>query len=440
MNAPQLTSLRRDSVTPGRRAGCLVVDIGLNCPSCRVALSLPSAYLGQVVTGPCPACGWDLVFCHGRIDSGAAGALEGVVEVKDGETLLAAPARTKLPKTGTLEMQYLESGNDGGAGEGSWGVAGGAEATDLLGGIDVEKKAGRWHRWGWGIGGVVVVGMAGVLWHLSRPAPAPPSPRPSAPSFGGRGPRALQAGWGEAALASWLSFSQAPDADARRLHVLDAERVGPAMKAWEEARPGADAAMAGREFRPLAGTPEDRRRGLVALGAVPRAAEERPMILFFRDVSAIGGGNDAAAPRFLLDWETYIQERDGLVEAFLADPSASRRTFRLAVEKVHFFGDNASASAGEPDPLGLKLRTPSGRLLPQVAEIRPGTPLHTRFSEQLPWGKPAYATLQLAWESEGASPRLVVTDLVCWHFPGLGGTPEIETELSPLPPRQQAQP
>jgi hypothetical protein len=46
----------------------------------------------------------------------------------------------------------------------------------------------------------------------------------------------------------------------------------------------------------------------------------------------------------------------------------------------------------------------------------------------------AYATVKLAWETGPTHPpRLLATDLVCWHFPGLGNAPEFDTELSPLP-------
>ena len=74
--------------------------------------------------------------------------------------------------------------------------------------------------------------------------------------------------------------------------------------------------------------------------------------------------------------------------------------------------------------------------LPRVAEFRDGSPLRARLAEQLRWGMTAYATLQLAWETaEGQPPRVVVSDFVCWHFPGLGGVPEFEADLTPLAPR-----
>lgn len=93
---------------------------------------------------------------------------------------------------------------------------------------------------------------------------------------------------------------------------------------------------------------------------------------------------------------------------------SDRRTLRLAVERIHQFGESGGPHPDDrrprSEPLGLKLRTPSGLFLPVTAKVRHGTP-----------------------------PRLLVTDIVCWHFPGPGNPPEVETDLSPLPPTATAQ-
>jgi hypothetical protein len=210
------------------------------------------------------------------------------------------------------------------------------------------------------------------------------------------------------------------------------------LRAFYESIPEADRAWWARAFKPLPGTPDDRSRGIVALGSASSAPGDRPLIVFLRLAPAPGGasaeaGDAAAPPRFLLDWETYIQESQRLAEKFVSDPSAGRRTLRLAIERVHVFAD-ATVASDKPEPLGLKLRTPSGLLLAATAEVRPDTPLHDRLKAQLRWGITAYATLKLAWEPGTTHPpRLVATDLVCWHFAGLGNAPEFNTELSPLP-------
>lgn len=412
-----------------------MVDLGLSCPSCRVQLTLPSAFLGQVVTGPCPACGCTLVFCHGRIEStprlGASGP---VIDIPSTERGPSGPRR-KLPRNGTLDMSYLDDVVFGDGGESTWGH--GAEPGHAPRATAGAAPAGGKIRWVVGLGLAGVLGLAGGVWQLSRPTPPPPPPQPAAPGTGGGGPRRLTAGWAEGALSAWQAFARAGTVEEKLAHVVDAERVGPALRAFYAAHPGSDEAWAARDFRPLAGTPEDQQRGLMALGSSPKTSTERAVILFLRTTPPKEGDDGAPAeskPRFLLDWETYIQERESLVETFLNNPASPRRTFRLAVERVHVF-DDAGPPPGQAEALGLKLRTPSGLLLPQVAVLPADSPLFARIDTQLRWGRPAYATLQLAWDPAASPlPRVMVSDFICWHFPGLGGTPEFDAELSPLPP------
>lgn len=435
MNTPPLQPPSREAAPAGMRPACLVVDIGLSCPSCRAQLTLPSAYLGQVVTGPCPSCGCTLVFCHGRIESspllGAAGP---VIDVPSTERSSSA-TRTKLPRNGTLDMSYLDDIAFGDGGESAWGIGEGpAQAT---GAAPDGSPASRRIRWGAGLGVAAVLILAAGAWQWSKPVPPPPPPQPASPGTGGGGPRRLTAGWTEGAMAAWQAFARAETVEEKLIHVVDAKRVGPALHAFYAENPGLDETWAAREFKPLAGTPDDLRRGLIALGSPPKTRQERALILFFRTTppeETQGATGDAVSSRFLLDWETYIQERESLVEGFLNEPAAPRRTFRLAVERVHVF-DDAGPAAGRAEALGLKLRTPSGLLLPQMAILPADSPLFERIDTQLRWGMPAYATLQLAWEKgAGPLPQVMVSDFVCWHFPGLGGTPEFEAELSPLPP------
>lgn len=423
----------------GRRAPCLVVDIGLSCPSCRVQLTLPSAFLGQVVTGPCPSCGWMLVFCHGRIES-APRAEDGlVIDMPDGSKPWSGP-RPKLPRTGTLDVAYLDDARQKGHDdEANWGEGEAVTREESAGTAAPGSGARSWRgAWMWLGLAVMVSAAGGLVWHWSRPGPDAPAPQLATPGTGGGGVREWVPGWSDAALAAWHGFAQAGTVDERLAHVLDAPRVEPVLRAFYQSTPDADRAWLAREFKPLPGTPDDRRRGIVALGSASSTPSDRPLIVFLRLVPAAGGSSseavDAAAPpRFRLDWESYIQESQRLAERFAAEPTAGRRILRLAVERVHIFADGEAKSA-KPEPLGLKLRTPSGLLLAATAEVRPGTPLYDRLDVQLRWGMTTYATLKLAWETDASQPpRLVATDLVCWHFAGLGNAPEFATELSPLP-------
>lgn len=414
----------------------MVVDIGLSCPSCRVQLTLPSAYLGQVVTGPCPVCGTTLVFCHGRIENAP------VVETGSGEAgdsdRLALP-RTKFSRTGTIGVHYLDELAFGDGGESNWGVKEGVVGAEEADGVvpGPTNRVSRLSVWA-AVVGVLVMGWAG--WYWTRPLPPLPIPRPPAPTVS-TGARAVVPGWGEGAQAAWKAFLEAKSVEEKLPHVLDAVRVAPVMQAYYAQRPGLDVSLVGRAFSPMPGTPEDRQRGILVLGSAPKAAGERPMLVFLR--TAPPGRNEAEqgppkAP-FLIDWETFVQERDGLVEDFLNDTTAPKRTFRLAVERAHVFeGGGLGAGATEREAMGFRLRTPSGVSMGRVAALFPDSPIHARLASQLRWGMTAYATLQLAWEvASDETPQLRVADFVCWHFPGLGGKPEFEADLSPLPLKER---
>ena len=286
--------------------------------------------------------------------------------------------------------------------------------------------------------GVVVLVVIGVaVWNGLRPSPPLPPPRPPAPAVSS-GTRSVVPGWGEGALAAWNAFVKAPTVEGKLAHVLDAGRVAPAMRAYYARRPEADAGLGARVFTALPGTPEDRQRGILVLGSAPKSPGDRPMLVFLRTTPPGRGETAPSSPPspFLIDWETFIQERDGLVEAFLRDMRAPKRTFRLAVERAHVFeGGSPEAAEEAREPLGFRLRTPSGVSMGQVAALSPDSPLHARLTNQLRWGMTAYATLQLVWEpGRDGTPELRVGDFVCWHFPGLGGRPEFEADLSPLPP------
>jgi|GEM_PF-2998969 len=436
MSIPPQQPASREPAPAGRQPVCLVVDIGLSCPSCRVQLTLPSAFLGQVVTGPCPMCGWTLVFCHGRIESVPEPAgFDWAAAVNEAADRTPPPMRTKLLRSGTLGVSYLEEPAGPGGREGSGWAGRGRPAAEDEWSPSPPPGGGR-ARW-WGLGLLAVLGLAGgTVWFLARPSAPLPAPRDPAPSAGTPVRQSIPDGWAAAARETWLAFARATTTEEKLAQVLDPERVAPALRAFYAGSSNADAPWEALAFEPLAGTADDRRRGVMALGCAPPSPGAPPLILFLRAVlPSTGDPAEGAAlpPRFRLDWETYIQERDGLVEKFFRDPDAPRTVFRLAVERVHVFDETGVPRAGE-EPLGLKLRTPSGVLLSRVAEVSPRTALYARIDEQLRWGLPVYATVQLAWDRKtGPEPRVVLADLVCWQLAGLGGIPEFETELSPLP-------
>jgi len=154
-------------------------------------------------------------------------------------------------------------------------------------------------------------------------------------------------------------------------------------------------------------------------------ANGQPLLLFLRR------DKEARDGRFLLDWETYIQEKENLVARFVSAESKGEGIFRVILRRQHLFADQAAPQRfGQ---LGVGLRTLHGQLLETPAVIHPGENLYDRFTQQLAWGQPQIATVKLAWERSGKDPRprLTVKELVCWELAGVGGVPEI-----PLPAPQ----
>jgi hypothetical protein len=163
---------------------------------------------------------------------------------------------------------------------------------------------------------------------------------------------------------------------------------------------------------------DDIRRGIVALvKQTPDAADPETqrlqMIAFFKQT-----------PQGIkLDWESYIQAKDGLLRQFLKDDTNSPAIFRVRLTRAHYFGKSQPAHT-----LCVQLDDIVSLPKQPYVFISEKSALADEIKEKLPWSEnilnsTRYATVQLSWKSSLGSPgkrNLVIDKLLCWELLGVG--------------------
>jgi hypothetical protein len=200
--------------------------------------------------------------------------------------------------------------------------------------------------------------------------------------------------------------------------VLDPDRIAKQVERYYHqgvTEPALDAKQFGA--RPV--SLRDRAQGIAVLGRM--SENGKPLVVFLkRDLTEMN-------PRYRLDWETYIQEKEGLLPKFVADDTEREAIFRVVLRREHLFGEDDLRSGR----LGVGLGTINGLRLERPAVISPIDKLFPRLDFQLSWSQPQLATVKLAWSryGNGEKTRLTISQFLCWELAGVGGVPE-----SPLAP------
>ncbi len=195
--------------------------------------------------------------------------------------------------------------------------------------------------------------------------------------------------------------------------VLDPERIAPQVISYYHKGVDEPALVAGDfEARPV--SLRDRKQGIAVLSrSIPNG--KQMIVVLKKDMTA----DDAP---FLLDWETYLQEKEGLLPRFAAGPADQEGTFRVVLIRQHLF-NSEDASLGR---MGLTLGTLSGVRLDTPVVIGPSEKVYDRLERQLPWDQPQTATVRLGWTrfSSDGDLRLTIKEFLCWELAGVGGVPE----------------
>lgn len=196
--------------------------------------------------------------------------------------------------------------------------------------------------------------------------------------------------------------------------VLDPERIGQQVERYYH-QGVTEPALDAKQFGPRPVSLRDRAQGIAVLGRMHENG--KPLVVFLKkDLTEKN-------PRYRLDWETYIQEKEGLLQKFVADGTEREAIFRIVLRREHLFGED-DLRLGR---LGVSLGTINGLRLETPAVIGPSDKLFTRLDQQLSWNQPQLATVKLAWSRYGGGEqtRLTISQFLCWELAGVGGVPEI---------------
>ncbi len=279
-------------------------------------------------------------------------------------------------------------------------------------------------RWPW-IGGLALSLAVGyVLGWQARQVGAPPevvtlTSDPAAPAA--RPPHAesaLRPASEEAVTAAREAlqrFVEAP-ADRKARYVLDAERVGPALAAYYARGDRDDGVLVG----PLTALPlpdQDVRRGIVCFVA---RLDDLPLLAPLKREET----EEGLPPVYRLDWETYVQEKEGTLRRFIfskgEDPAWREGVFRVALSRSHLFNEQDTRL----NRLGLRLATPSGVVFEPRLAIASIDPLYKRLQNEIAWNQASLATVRLVWVAKpDVPPTLELKDFFCWELAGVGGEP-----------------
>lgn len=391
----------------------------LQCPKCRMTLATPVGEVGKLPPFVnCPGCGVALLLPtadKSPASSTPAVELSSDKESKEGRLI----SKLRIEPTGTRdfipkeEMEWDES------------LAFLDRRREEAAPVPVHTK-----RWPW-IGGIVLaLGVGYFLGWQTQQITAEPEVTlvPSATSSAA--PNSIDVGKAQpvseeavqAVQESLRRFVAASPAK-KRSYIIDPQRVGPVLEAYYAAGERNDDVLL-EEITPLPQVEHDLRRGIFCFFA--KSPSGPLLIAMKREVVEEG-----LPPVFKLDWETYVQEKEGTLKKFVdshgEDSSLVEGVFRVGLARSHLFDDKDE----QLNRIGLRLSTPTGQAFEPRVVVISIDPLYKRLENELGWNRNALATVRLAWEKvdKNAAPTLQIKEFFCWELAGIGGTAE-----SSLPP------
>ncbi|MDA0812062.1 MAG: hypothetical protein O3C21_06710 [Verrucomicrobia bacterium] len=164
---------------------------------------------------------------------------------------------------------------------------------------------------------------------------------------------------------------------------------------------------------------DDIRRGIVALvKQVPdesnREKQDLKMIAFFKQTSE----------GIRLDWESYIQAKDGTSRQFLSDDNSPPGVYRVRLTRAHYFGHGSQPANTVCLQLDDLVSLPKQPYL----FVPEGTEIAEEIKDKLVWSENVldstrYATVRLAWKPSLKHPSarsLMIDELICWELLGVG--------------------
>lgn len=209
--------------------------------------------------------------------------------------------------------------------------------------------------------------------------------------------------------------------------MLDPERVKPVMEKYYGQNVRDDRLLAEMTWDTMPVRPEDMDLGISVLGSKPSPQMDgRASLLMFR--------RDPRDPgKYRLDWEIYVQQRENTLARFLNDPASPPAVFRVYLERKHLFDENGESVEG---CLARCLGGFRGEVF-----VEENSPLRRRLKEDLKWGQPRLATVELEWRKppgDGAEkPRPHISRFFSWQLAGLQVEPETKLGETLIPPPEE---
>ena len=164
---------------------------------------------------------------------------------------------------------------------------------------------------------------------------------------------------------------------------------------------------------------DDIQRGIVALVKKNKDESVAPlgqltMIAFFKHTP----------DGMKLDWESYVQAKDGTLRDFLRDSQRAPETFRVRLTRAHYFGHGdqpPNTVCVTLDDL-VPLEHQPYLFIPEDTELADEVKRRLAWSENV-LDSTSYATVRLAWKPGVRDPQskvLAIDELICWELLGVG--------------------
>ena len=330
-------------------------SIHFHCPACATTLSLPVAM--AALRGPCPACGREIIAPDPATGVGSHEAPEEVAPTlpqppeppEPLAAVVAGPVRMHPQRT-ILVISCLLTG--------VVGYLLGTRATPLPRALPPERVA------------IPAVIPPPVLPPAAPPVmPVPPVPLRVKPVISTPEPPA-PAKASAAAEAALRAFLEAPDWAARRSDVLVPEKIRGAMEAYSRSVPDGPT-----PFQSLA---------VKQSHLDPQTG--RTLYIFFVATGQFPAGIPVAVQEttagWLVDWQTFVEFRDGLFQQFVAGPVDRSGTFHLVVTTP----PTQRAANTENEHFSSFLLQPPLAATPQLAFVRKTSEAFKTFQAALGGG------------------------------------------------------
>lgn len=101
---------------------------------------------------------------------------------------------------------------------------------------------------------------------------------------------------------------------------------------------------------------------------------------------------------FRVDWEAFVEFKDGLLWEFMGKPDSRPQKFRVIMRRTHYF-DKDVPDVGNKD--GFELTQPGSEALAHVFVAR-SSPISRQLAQRLGWDGKVPATLELVWRVDGS--------------------------------------